>query len=322
MAKNSAIILGVVVVVAIAAVAAYCIIDNGEDKAKAPTMGIGDSMTFLVFGTYKNSQDLVDGTLTLKLIDESDTQYKFETETAIYIIDSTGKQTPLYVGKDTKWEDKDSGEDYVDNGKLTVSTFWGKKTLQYAKSADGNTHVLSDGDIVYAMESKYDDSTLYYELTDCSMIKEKKVSRECHDVSIAMNLSIEYQGTKIVGNYTYSANNMKTEIFTKTHADITIYRENDPSYKFTSSSTTWTGPFDDESKMIKVGTERISTAWGDRDTDIYMQSESGSTMSTYAYKEIPVRMVMEEDGLKMTFNATTITVDGKSMTLDEVVALL
>ncbi len=322
MAKNNAIVLGIVVVVVVAAAAAYFVINNGDDKDKTPTMGVGDSMTFLVFGTYEDSDNLIDGTMTFKLVDENDTQYKFETETAMYDVDSTGKRTPTYIGKDAEWEDKDSDDDdFVDNGKLTVSTFWGEKTLQYAKSEDGNSHILYNGDIIYAMMVEYDDSTLYYELTDCSLIKEKKVNRDVHDVSISMDARTEYNGITFIGNLTYGLDNTETEVFKKMKMDYSLYAENDPSISYTKSTKGWYGPFNNEGGMVKVGTESINTTWGYKETDVYKKSESGNTSSLYSYKDVPVRMVFEQNGIVMTFDASSIVVDGKSVTLDEAAAL-
>ena len=322
MAKNSAIVLGIVVVVVVAAAAAYFVINDGDDKAKTPTMGVGDSMTLLVFGTYEDSDDLIDGTIMLRIVDENDTQYKIETETAMYDVDSTGKRTPTYIGKDTEWEDKDeSDDDFVDYGKLTVSTFWGEKTLQYAKSEDGNSHILYDGDIIYAMMVEYDDSTIYYELTECSIIKEKKVSRDVYDVSIVMDMSTEYNGVTFLGDMTYEINNTKTEMFKQIDVDFTMYAEVNPSATYSNSSTDWITPFNDENDMVKVGTERINTTWGYKETDVYKKSESGNTSSMYSYEGIPVRIVYEQNGMVMMYNASAINVNGESLTLDEAAAL-
>lgn len=322
MASKNAIIAGVVVViVAVAAVAAYVLINN--DKNDTHTFGVGDSQTFIVFGNIGDDGTLIDGTMTYKLLDETETQYKLEMEQSIYTVDTDGKRAAMNVGTSTEWEDKTSDdENLVSKGTLTVNTFWGKKTLSYYESKDGESKVLSDGDIVYAMMFENDDVTMYMELTDCSAIKSKKVDRDVHEATIVMNGNLATSGVSVAINMTFAMDNKKTEIFTKMTTSMGADLNNNGNFSEISSGTSWNDPFDsDTTGMVKTGTERISTEWGTKETDVYKKVENGETRTMYSYKDVPVRMIFEEEAGTITLDATSIIIDGKSATLDEAAEL-
>lgn len=326
MANKNAIIVGVVVViVAVAAVAVYAL--NNNDKNETPTIGVGDSLTYIVFGTYGDEGELLDGTTTYKVLDETETQYKYQIEMSVNVVDANGKQTPLYIGSKTEWSDKtsDDSDNLIPKGTTTVSTFWGEKTLTCYESKDGKTHALADGDIPYAYMHEEDDQTMYLELSECTAIKDKKVDRVVHKAEIDMEMKMKIEGYTMIGTLTYGIDNKKTEIFSRITTNFEVAIQELPDYNPSSNSTTaWTDPFDsdsDDTGMVKTGTDRISTKWGTKETDVYKKVEDGETLVMYSYKNIPVRMTIEEDSLSMTFNAVSIKVDGKEYSLDEATEL-
>ncbi len=328
MANKNAIIVGVVVVIiAVAAVAVFALNNNNGDKDKTPVLGVGDSMTFYVFGTLGNDGTLIDGTTTMKVLDETDTQYKIETEQSVYAVGTDGEKTELYVGKNTDWEDKDDDDDMVAKGTLTVDTFWGEKKLSYYESSDGTTHALTDGDIVYAIMIKNisDESniTMYMELTECTAIKDKKADREIHEAEFVLKGDYEQEGSVFVLTMTCDMDNKKSEIFIKQDLSLEMALKDQPesSVKL-SSQTSWGNPFgEDASEWVNIGTEEINTEWGTKMTDVYGAVVDGNIYNQYLYKGVLVRYDIDENGVEVTLDATSIVIDGKSVTLDEAAEL-
>lgn len=317
MAKNNAVILGVVVVVIVAA-AAYFIINNGDDGKKDGASGfsVGDTMSYQTFGYFFSDGSLIEGSVSVKIVDVTDTQYQLEQDNAIYKILSDGTKEPMKVGTTVVWQNKDLG--YTDKGSLTVDTFWGKKTLQYTESKEEDVLALGDGPINYAQMVYYDDFIYYLELTDCSLIKEKKVSRSTHEVDIELDAEIEYAGEPVYGKMIARLNNKDTAVFKQMVTTSTVY--NDERVLETRTTTVWLNPFDFIGTE-KSGTETISTEWGDKNVDVYKWSESDGKVSVYSYGMIYVRKVVEKSDFTMTFDASAITVDGKDATLDEAAAV-
>lgn len=317
MAKNNAVILGIVVVVIVAA-AAYFIINNGDDGKKDGASGfsVGDTMSYQTFGYFFSDGSLIEGTVSMKIVDVTDTQYQLEQDNAIYKILSDGTKEPMKVGTTVVWQNKDLG--YTDKGSLTVDTFWGKKTLQYTESKEEDVLALGDGPINYAQMVYYDDFIYYLELTDCSLIKEKKVSRSTHDVDIKLDAEIEYGGKPVYGEMDVCLNNKYSAVFKQMVTTSTVY--NDEGVLETRTTTVWLNPFNFIGTE-KSGTETISTEWGDKKVDVYKWSESDGKVSIYSYGEIYVRKVVEKSDFTMVFDASAITVDGKAATLDEAAAV-
>ncbi len=323
MANKNAIIVGVVVVIiAAAAIAAFALNNNSNDKNDPSAPGVGDTMTYAVFGNYGDDGTLIDGTMTFKILDETDTQIKYEAERSIYTVGTDGTRTALYVGKTTDWEDKD--DDLVSKGTLTVDTFWGEKKLSYYESADGTQHVLKDGNIVYAGMIEGDDQLLHMELTDCTAIKEKKADREAHEATVVMS------GDAVIGEYelamtmTYTIDNENSVIFMRTTTALAVALEDRPEDgAVISSETSWINPFEDEMDgMVKTGTERIDTAWGAKDTDVYKKVDAGESYTMYVYKDIPLRFIYEIPQATFNMDVASLTLDGESVTPDEAAELL
>ncbi len=321
MAKRDTIITSVVVIIiAVAAVSAYVLTDSDRDGA--PDLGVGDSMTFNVFGTYGDEGALIDGTMTIKILDETDTQYMCEIARSIYTVSVDGTRTALYVGTETDWDDKED-DNLVSGGTLTVDTFWGEKELSLYESWDGTQHVLKDGDILYAGMIEGDGMTLHMELTDCTAIKDKKADREVHEVTVVM------AGDAVGGDYeftmtmTYTIDNKETEIFKRTVVKADLAPKDHPESSVEiMNGTTWSDPFTDEMDgMVKTGTESIDTAWGTKETDVYERADYGESSTMYAYKDVPVRIVQETAQMTAVLDTTSITIDGKSATLEEAAEL-
>ena len=322
MANKSAIIVGVVVVIiAVAAIAAFAL-NNNNDKDKTPEIGVGDSMTFEVFGTYGDDGTLIDGTMTIKVLEETDTQYRCEVERSIYTVATDGTKTALTVGKETDWEDKED-DDLVYKGTLTVDTFWGEKKLSCYESEDGTQHALKDGNIIYAAMIEDDEKTLCMELTDCTAIKDKKADREVHEATIVMAGDAVTGGYEFTMTMTYTMDNKETEIFKRTvlKADLALKDYPEASQEI-MNGTSWSNPFAEEKNgMVKTGTERISTAWGTKETDVYKKVADEESTTMYAYGDVPVRCIYETTQVTITMDATSITVDGESVTLEEAAEL-
>lgn len=319
MANKNAVIVGVVVIiVAVAAVAVFALNNGDKDEKKA--FGVGDSMTFEVFGTYGDDGTLIDGTVTLKVVDETDTQFKYELEQSIYTVGTDGTRTAVNVGKTTEWEDKDDDDDMVSKGTLTVDTFWGEKKLSYYQSEDGTQHVLADGYIIYAGKIEGDYGTMYLELTDCTAIKDEKVNREIHEATIAMAGEAESYGYEFDVTMTYTMDNRGSAIFTRNVVEAEVSMSG--TVQNITNETSWNDPFSEgKSGMVKTGTETIDTVWGTKETDIYEQVKDGTTTVMYAYKEVPVRMTVESAQMTMTLDSTSIIYDGKEVDLDKVAEL-
>ena len=316
MTKNSALFAGVTAIIIVALLGSYFYI--GDDGDDAREYKVGDVTEFNVFG-FAESGDPIRGTFKVVMLDVSDTQYYAEHTSDIYTIDGDGARTPWDVGTYEAWQDKLSSFDHDVKDLVMVDTYWGEKTLQVWESKTGGMYVLTDGTVSYATvyRASHYDYELYYELTSSPLIKEAKADRDIHDKLIFFRGETEHDGYDYDGDLKVDLCNEESAIFTSLSYDITLYCEQEQAYVYSSTVSGWSVPIDDGQSDIRT----ISTAWGDRETNVSWQDFSYGRETFYFYGDVCVRVDCDYGDFSIQFDAERIMVDGQYMTLDEAVAV-
>lgn len=161
------------------------------------------------------------------------------------------------------------------------------------------------------------DYELYYELTSSPLIKEAKADRDIHDKLIFFRGETEHDGYDYDGDLKVDLCNEESAIFTSLSYDITLYCEQEQAYVYSSTVSGWSVPIDDGQSDIRT----ISTAWGDRETNVSWQDFSYGRETFYFYGDVCVRVDCDYGDFSIQFDAERIMVDGQYMTLDEAVAV-
>lgn len=319
------IILAVVVIVAAVVVAAYVMDDNkGSKNGDEPAvdsrnyeMDIGDTMEFLVFGTFTDdSGRIIDGTATVTLMDLSATQYKTKAEWSVYSVATDGTRTNLGIETTEEWFDKDDSS-YTKYSDETLNTFWGEETLEYYVNDDGADWILGKGDVTFAMGMISDNYEIYMELKDCSAFTQKKVQREIHEVALEQKEAVRgSDGSTADVRITTVYSNTVTEIFKQ--RDITQTVTSDGETKVTEDRE-WQVLFDDYydilAKEVEVEhtKEKVDTVWGELEVDAYTVTSSGTSATDYLYGRIAVKSVSSGAWGDIVVETVSIKLDGKEV---------
>lgn len=302
--------------IALVLVASYLMYGDAED---GDSIGVGDTMTYLVFGSF-DTGETIEGTSAWTLVGETEDQCRYEMEQHVYAVGPLGFRTVLSDGTWTEWVDKTSGDgDWTDAGTVTVDTFWGERTLSAYATEDGSTRILVRGDAMYAFMYEGDGYTLYMELDGCTAFSEDKVDRPIHTATVSMGMRGESGGVPIAGGILIEVDNGETEIFKRAETTMTAYIEGHPEYGYLADTawTSWYDPFDGTGADL-VGTESLDTPWGRMEVDVCRTSDGGRETTLYVYDgRIPMRMVVEQDGTTMQFDTDCLTLDGEDVRPEE-----
>ncbi|MCL2711730.1 MAG: hypothetical protein FWD37_00430 [Methanomassiliicoccaceae archaeon] len=290
-------VVAVVAIVGVASVAGYLIL-TGENSS------VGEYSTYVVLGN--NGSSSIDGTFTIKIVDENSSQYQIQYDYAMYMTTS-GKRTAFYIDSEREWEDK---EDYespgVKTGSEVISTKWGNRNADiYTKVIDGETtkvHIGKDG-ILYRIEMNIDGVSLIFVLTSTNLIKgnpgDGVGDYAVYSVS-GSAAGVVYDGITFMIIVNQSATQYQVQYDQAIYGTVLGVR----TPLVVNSEKIWEDMDDDGTMGVKTGTETITTEWGARLVDIYTQVVDGDTTKTYVGRSdgVSYRMTITSAGSTMTFN--------------------
>ncbi len=268
--KRVMILMGVVVVAAVA-IAAYALLSDpgkGDDDDRSedltpvdPGKGdndnglgtlppvesgtyeseAGDTMKYMVFGT-NGSMNHLEGTMTVTVLDQNEIQKNVRTEWAVDEVDEDGGRTSFRNSTQESWVDK-VDEDYEKSGTWTLRTLWGQEDLDCYDEIDGIGFKLVKGDIMFAQYFVSDGYRICLELMDCDSFTQKKIEREIYSVELRHEGTNSVRNSSVDTTYVWTFSNENSEIFkTGTYAYTYTYLDNGEEKSSTTTSVTAMGP--------------------------------------------------------------------------------
>ena len=339
--KRTMILIGVVIV-AVVAVAAYALLSNPDGEKFSDTVvedlppvesgnytvSTGDTMKYIVSGYY-HYPDYLEGTVTVTILDQNETQQKTRTEWSVYLVDEDGEKTLANLPTEEQWSDKQD-PDFEKDGTRTVRTLWGQETLDYYTQKDGNGYALVKEDITFAQYIRQDGYIMYLELVDCDSFTQQKIERKIYDVEVSFEETWEYDGgpTEITLVMTYT--NKDSEIF-KIGKQTETFSYMEDGEKKTETETTMDilGSYSSsQGDDVEHTTEKIETKFGSLEVDVYTidDEHSSGVRVRYYYSHLLVKETYDSKDSEYPFHDETemisIKLNGESVKPDAILPFL
>ena len=266
----------------------------------------------------------------MNILDENDNQLQVEIVKSIYRKSPDGIKTPMEVKSETDWYDRTLDlSDLKKNGSIDADTVWGEMRTDLYQNDDLSYSVLWNGKVmILADDESVEGRSMFYELVDTSLDFGDKVGKENLKIEMMYDVSGDavsqgYDGT-IEGQLNISMSNKDSDIIAgmTIYADVTITILT-IEQEIKKMGAIWNTPFDNKTSGVKQDeTVMIDTIWGELETDVYIESEDGNTMTTYTYKDFPIKITFETgtESLKMTMDMSinNLLVNNEPATPDKI----